>query len=135
MRILAIDFGDTRTGLAASDLSGTLTGEAWVITQTDMEKLADEIVSEITKRSVGELVLGYPKNMDGTAGFRAEKTEVFRDMLAKRTNLPITLWDERRTSFSADQILIGVGKKGKKKKNLQDAVAASLILEGYLAKR
>ena len=135
MRILAIDFGDVRTGLAVSDLSGTLTGDAWVITQRDMGKLADEIVLEIQKRTVGEIVLGLPKNMDGSFGFRAEKTKEFEAILAEKTNVPIVLWDERRTSFSADQILIGVGKKGQKKKALQDAVAASLILEGYLARR
>jgi len=135
MRILAIDFGDVRTGLAVSDLSGTLTGDAWVITQRDMEKLADEILLEIQKRTVGEIVLGLPKNMDGSFGFRAEKTKEFETILSGKTSVPIVLWDERRTSFSADQILIGVGKKGQKKKALQDAVAASLILEGYLARR
>ena len=135
MRILAIDFGDVRTGLAVSDLSGTLTGDAWVITQKNMERLADEIVMEIQKRTVGEIVLGLPKNMDGSFGPRAEKTKAFEAILAEKTSVPIVLWDERRTSFSADQILIGVGKKGQKKKALQDAVAASLILEGYLARR
>jgi len=132
MRILAIDLGDVRTGLAVSDPTGTLTGEAWVITDRNHDRLAETIIQAAVERSVGHLVLGYPKNMDGTLGPRAEKSEVFREKLTARTNLPITLWDERRTTWEAEGILLNAGKRGKKKKETVDAVAASLILEGFL---
>ena len=132
MRILAIDLGDVRTGLAVSDPTGTLTGEAWIITQRDRDRLAQQIVEEAAVRTVGEIVLGYPRNMDGTLGPRAEKSQQFKEKLEALTKLPIRLWDERRTTAEADHILMSAGKRGKKKKQVLDAVAASLILEGYL---
>ena len=73
MRSMAIDYGDARTGLAVSDLTGTLAGEAWTVKEWNAERLADTIVSEAKARGVGTFVLGYPKNMDGSAGPRAEK--------------------------------------------------------------
>jgi len=133
MRIMAIDLGDVRTGLAVSDPTGTLVGEAWTVTERNREGLIATIIQTATERGVTALVLGHPKNMDGTLGPRAEKTEAFKVELEAKTTLPITLWDERRTSAQADDILREVGKRGKRKKQLQDAVAASLILEGYLA--
>ena len=132
MRIMAIDLGDVRTGLAVSDLSGTLTGEAWIITERNIDRLAETIIQAADTRNVAQLVLGYPKNMDGTRGPRAEKSEAFREKLQSLTALPVTLWDERRTTAEADNILKDAGRRGKKKKQVLDAVAASLILEGYL---
>ena len=132
MRILAIDLGDVRTGLAVSDPTGTLTGEAWTITERNMRSLAETIIAAAAERGVGQLVLGHPKNMDGTLGPRAEKSEAFKASLETLSDLPVTLWDERRTTAEADNILMGVGRRGKKKKQAIDAVAASLILEGYL---
>ncbi|MCL2563491.1 MAG: Holliday junction resolvase RuvX [Oscillospiraceae bacterium] len=132
MRIMAIDLGDVRTGLAVSDPTGTLTGEAWTVTERNMERLAETIVGAAAERGVARLVLGYPKNMDGTLGPRAEKSEAFKARLEALTDAPVTLWDERRTTAEADNILMGIGKRGKKKKQVLDAVAAGLILEGYL---
>ena len=132
MRILAIDLGDVRTGLAVSDPRGILAGEAWIITERNQDRLAEQIIAEVTARNAGHIVLGYPRNMDGTLGPRAEKSEAFKAKLETLTDIPITLWDERRTTAEADQILINIGKRGKKKKQVLDAVAASLILEGYL---
>jgi len=132
MRILAIDLGDVRTGLAISDPTGTLTGEAWTVTERDMDRLAETVIGAAVERGVARLVLGYPKNMDGTLGPRAQKSEAFQAKLAARTDLPVLLWDERRTTAEADNILMHIGKRGKKKKQAIDAVAASLILEGYL---
>lgn len=133
MRIMAIDYGDTRTGVAVSDLGCTMAGEAWTITERDPLKLADMIMTEVRKRGVGKIVLGYPRNMDGSAGFRAEKSEEFAHLLTERGAEEVIFWDERRTTVSADTILKNAGKRGKKKKKVLDAVAASLILEGYLA--
>ena len=133
MKIMAIDLGDVRTGLAVSDPTGTLVGEAWTVTERNRARLTGAILQAAAERGVEALVLGHPKNMDGTRGPRAEKTEAFKAELEAQTSLPITLWDERRTSAQADDILREVGKRGRRKKQLQDAVAASLILEGYLA--
>lgn len=132
MKVMAIDYGDAKTGLAVSDRSGTLVGDAWVIHTRKTDVLLEKIATEVKERQVEQIVLGYPKNMDGSLGPRAEKTQDFKSQLETVLDIPIGLWDERRTSVAADQILITLGKKGKKKQGLQDAVAASLILEGFL---
>ena len=97
-----------------------------------MERMADLICEEAEKRGVERIVLGLPKNMDGTEGPRAEKSRAFRELLSVRTSLPIVLWDERRSSVEAHQILHTNGKREKNHRATVDAVAASLILEGYL---
>ena len=132
MRIMAIDYGDARIGLAVSDETATLCGEAWTLTEWNMERAADKIVQEASSRGVSCLVLGYPKNMDGTLGVRAEKSETFKKALEARSVIPVTLWDERRTTVAAHEILHANGKKMKKHRESVDAVAASLILEGFL---
>lgn len=133
MRIMAIDFGDARTGIAVSDLMNMMTGDAFVITEWNPEVIADKIAAEAKARSVGTLVLGLPKNMDGTVGERAEKCLAFSELLKEKTGLPVVMWDERRTTVDAHRILHNNGKKMKNHKKNVDAVAASLILEGYLA--
>ena len=132
MRTLAIDYGDARIGLAVSDLLGTICGEAWTLNEWNMERAAKRIAEEAKLRDVGTLVLGLPKNMDGTEGPRAEKSRQFREMLIAESGLPVILWDERRSSIEAHAILHAGGKKEKKHRKTVDAVAASLILEGYL---
>ena len=132
MRTLAVDYGDVRTGLAVSDLTGTLAGEAWTVTQTDPARMAQIIADEAAKRQVGLIVVGRPLNMDGTAGPRAEKCEAFAEMLRSLQPLEVVLWDERRTTVDALRILSDAGKKGKKQRARVDAVAATLILEGWL---
>ena len=131
MRIMAIDYGDARTGIAVSDLLGMLAGETFVITQWDPEALADTIAAEAKAREVGTLVLGLPKNMDGTEGPRAEKSRAMKALLEAR-GMTVVLWDERRTTVDAHRILHANGKREKKHKATVDAVAAALILEGYL---
>ena len=135
MRIMAIDYGDQRTGLAVSDLLGMLCGEAWTVTEWNPERLAEQISREAKSREVGTLVLGLPKNMDGSEGPRAEKCRQFKALLEEVCGLPVVLWDERRSSIEAHAILHAAGKKEKKHRKTVDAVAASLILEGYLAFR
>ena len=131
-RVLAIDYGDARTGLAFSDLLGILCGEALTLSEWNAERLADTIADMVKTRQVETLVLGLPKNMDGTEGPRAEKCRAFKALLEERTALPVVLWDERRSSIEAHNILHAVGKKEKKHKATVDAVAASLLLESYL---
>ncbi len=132
MRIMAIDYGDARTGVAVSDALNVMPGEAWVINERNAEKAADAIVAEANARSVGTIVLGYPRNMNGTFGPRAEKSELLAGMLRERTDIEIVLWDERRTTVDAHRILSEAGARGKRRKKAVDAVAATLILEGYL---
>ena len=129
---MAIDYGDARTGIAVSDSSGTLAGDAWTINDWNAESVAGKIAEEAAKRGVQALVLGYPRNMDGTAGPRAEKSEQFAKLLQQKSGLSVTLWDERRTTIDAHRILSDNGRHGKKRKQTIDAVAATLILEGYL---
>ena len=132
MRIMAIDYGDARIGLAVSDLTGMICGEAWTMEEWNMERASKRIAEEAEKREVGTLVLGLPKNMDGTEGTRAEKSRAFQALLEKDAGLPVVLWDERRSSIEAHAILHANGKREKKHRRTVDAVAASLILEGYL---
>ncbi len=132
MRTMAIDYGDARIGLAVSDLLGMLCGEAWTMEEWNMERAAVRIAEEAKKREVGTLVLGLPKNMDGTEGPRAEKSRAFRELLIAGSGLPVVLWDERRSSIEAHAILHANGRREKIHRRSVDAVAASLILEGYL---
>ena len=133
MRIMAIDYGDQRIGLAVSDLLGMLCGEAWTMNEWDMERASKRIAEEAAAREVGTLVLGLPKNMDGSEGVRAEKSREFKAMLERDSGLPVVLWDERRSTIEAHAILHAAGKKEKKHRANVDAVAATLLLEGYLA--
>ena len=133
MKIMAIDYGDAHTGIAISDRTLTLTGCSTVITAYRPDIVIAEVQKLIAEHGVTELVLGHPLNMDGTRGPRAEKAEGFAEMLRSATSLPVTLWDERRTTVEAHNILSECNYHGKKRKNTVDAVAASLILEGYLS--
>lgn len=132
MRIMGIDYGDARTGLAVSDGMNILVGEAWTLNEWNPERVADVIAQEAQKRNVGRLVLGLPKNMDGSEGPRAEKCRDFAELLRSKTDIELVMWDERRSSIEAHAILHANGKKEKKHRKTVDAVAASLILEGYL---
>ncbi len=132
MRVMAIDYGDARTGIAVSDALGMIAGETFVITQWDAEALARTIAAEAKARDVGTLVLGLPRNMDGSEGPRAEKARALAALLEAAGAPVVVLWDERRTTIDAHRILRENGKKEKKHKATVDAVAAALILEGYL---
>ena len=132
MRIMAIDYGDAHTGIAISDPTGFLTGFSTTINAYRPEVVAERIAALAKEHGVEELVLGHPINMDGTRGPRSEKAQAMKALLEETTSLPVTLWDERRTTIDAHQILMGSGKNAKKRKKVVDAVAASLILEGYL---
>ncbi len=134
-RVLGVDFGDARTGIAISDLLCSLVGTTTVIHSHNTEKTIAQICTMVKESDVGEIVVGLPKNMDGTEGARAELCREFAGMLEEATGLPVYLWDERRTTVEAHNILSQHNYHGKKRKNTVDAVAAALILEGYLAFR
>ncbi len=132
MRIMAIDYGDARTGVAISDATGLIAGFTTVIEQRNRDKVADAICILMQQHQVEELVMGFPRNMDGTEGPRAALYREFADLLQARTGMKPVLWDERRTSIDAHQILHANGRREKAHRKTVDAVAASLILEGYL---
>ena len=134
MRIMAIDYGDAHTGIAISDPTGLLTGYTTTIDAYTPQKVVAAIVDLIQTHQVDTLVLGYQKNMDGSEGPRAEKSRALKTLLEEAVGLPIVLWDERRTTVDANHILYQAGKNAKKRKKTVDAVAASLILEGYLTR-
>ncbi len=132
-RIMGVDYGDARTGIAVSDLLCSLVGSTAVIHSRNTEKTIAQICAMVKEKDVGQIVVGLPKNMDGSEGVRAELCRDFADKLKEATQLPVHLWDERRTTVEAHNILSAHNYHGKKRKDTVDAVAASLILEGYLA--
>lgn len=135
MKIMGIDYGDARTGVAISDLLCSLVGSAAVVPSRNTDKAIADIVRLAKENQVGEIVVGLPRNMDGTEGPRAELCREFAQKLGQATGLPVSMWDERRTTVEAHNILSQHNYHGKKRKDTVDAVAASLILEGYLAFR
>ena len=132
MRIMAIDYGDARRGVALSDPTGFLAGQTFLIKSRKEDVVLEELAALAQKQGAEELVMGYPRNMDGTLGPRAEKYAAFAERLKERTGLPLTLWDERRTTVDAHRILGEQGVRAKNRKDKIDSVAATLILEGFL---
>ena len=134
-KIMGIDYGDARTGVALSDLLCTIVGSTAVVPSRNTEKAIADIVRIAKDNQVGEIVVGLPRNMDGTEGPRAQICREFAEKLKEATGLPVVMWDERRTTVEAHNILSQHNYHGKKRKDTVDAVAASLILEGYLNSR
>lgn len=131
-KIMGVDYGDARTGIAISDLLCSIVGSTCVVPSRNTEKAIADIVKLANDNMVGEIVVGLPRNMDGSEGPRAEVCRAFGEQLKEATGLPVVMWDERRTTVEAHNILSEHNYHGKKRKNTVDAVAASLILEGYL---
>ena len=132
MRIMAIDYGDARTGVALSDPTGFLAGQTFLIKSRKQEVVLEELAALVQRQGAQELVMGYPRNMDGTLGPRAEKYAAFARRLEEATGLPVARWAERRTTVDAPRILGEQGVRAKNRKDKIDSVAATLILEGYL---
>lgn len=131
-RIMGIDYGDARTGVALSDLLCSIVGSTTVVPSRNQEKALADIVRIAKENEVGKIVVGLPRNMDGSEGPRAALCREFAAILGEATGLEIVMWDERRTTVEAHNILSQHNYHGQKRKNTVDAVAASLILEGYL---
>lgn len=135
MKIMAVDFGDSRTGIAVCDKSEMLASPLTVITEYNFERCAEK-VAELAKKEQAELVVvGYPKNMNNTIGERAEKCQKFAELVSELSRIPTELWDERSTTVTAHNYLNETNVRGKKRKAVVDAVAATIILETYLAYR
>lgn len=132
MIIMSVDYGDKRTGIAVCDKLEMLASPVCVITQWNQDALVDEIVKIATEKSAEEIVVGLPKNMDGSKGFRADACHELGDKIGEKTDIPVVFWDERLTTVSAHRILSENNVRGKKRKNVVDAVAAEIILQDYL---
>ena len=132
MKIMAIDYGDAHTGIAISDYTETLAGYSDTIHSRRQEEVLSGIQRLIAEHGVQLLVLGYPRNMDGTEGPRAEKCAAFGALLRQATGLEVILWDERRTTVSAAAILADNDTFGAKRKERLDSVSAAVILESFL---
>ena len=135
MRILGLDFGSKTTGVAVSDPLGITAQGVETITRKDENKLRQtcaRIEELIREYEIETIVLGYPKNMNNTSGERVEKTLAFKEMLERRTGLPVVLWDERLTTSAAEQVLMESGVRREHRKTVIDKIAAVLILQGYL---
>lgn len=133
MKIMAIDYGDARTGVAVSDAGGFIVGYTTVIPSYNLEKTLTALAELARERGAERFVVGLPRNMDGSEGERAAICRAFAAKLEESTGLTVELWDERCTTVDAHRILSDNRRFGKKRKERVDAVAASLILEGYLA--
>lgn len=135
MIILSVDYGDKRTGIAVCDKYEMLASPVCVFTEWNAEVLADKIISVANEKNAEEIVVGLPKNMDGSKGFRADACEALGDILKSKTSIPVKFWDERLTTVSAHRILSENNVRGKKRKAVVDAVAAEIILQNYIDSR
>lgn len=135
MRILAVDFGDARTGLALCDPLEMMASPVGVVQQKDPEATARQVAAEAKRLEAQEIVVGYPINMNGSLGPRSQVCREFAGRLAALVDCPVRLWDERGTTVSAIGYLNATNTRGKKRKAVVDAVAATIILDSYMAWR
>ena len=135
MIILSVDYGDKRTGIAVCDKFEMLASPVCVLTEWNAETLADKIISIANEKNAEEIVVGLPRNMDGSKGFRADACEALGELLKEKSTIPIKFWDERLTTVSAHRILSENNVRGKKRKAVVDAVAAEIILQNYIDSR
>lgn len=135
MIIMSVDYGDVRTGVAVCDKNEMLASPVKVITETDRDVLSDDIATEAVRLKAEMIVVGLPKNMDGSEGFRAEACREFASLIEEKTGIDVALYDERLTTVSAHNALNVTNTRGKKRKSVIDAVSAVMILEDYMRYR
>lgn len=135
MIIMAIDLGKARTGLAVCDKNEILASPIGTIQEKDDEKLILKILENLTSCKAEMAIIGLPKNMDGSLGESAQRAQKFAEELKEKINIPVNLWDERRTTITAHNYLNQTNTRGKKRKNIIDTLSASIILENYLEYR
>ena len=138
MRIMGLDFGSKTVGVAISDSLLVTAPGIEIIRRKEENKLRRtlaRIEELIVEYDISEIVLGLPKNMNGTEGIRAELTNEFKEKLERRTGLPVTLWDERLTTVAADKTMMESGVRRENRKDYVDMIAAVLILQGYLDRK
>ena len=135
MIIMSVDYGDVRTGVAVCDKNEILASPVTVVTEKDADMLVEKIICLAIERNVQMFVVGLPKNMDGSEGFRAQACRDFAEKLKEKSGLPAELYDERLTTVSAHNALNMTNTRGKKRKAVVDAVSAVMILEDYMSSR
>ena len=135
MIILSVDYGDKRTGIAVCDKFEMLASPVCVITEWNIDTLANKIIEVAKEKRAEEIVVGLPKNMDGSEGFRADACKELGEKLKNLTEIPVNFWDERLTTVSAHKILSDNNVRGNKRKAVVDAVAADIILQDYIDSR
>lgn len=133
-RVLGVDLGDVRTGIAVSDPSGMLAGGVGVITERNAERLAEKVAAYAGQYAVKAVVLGFPVNMDGSRSNRAERTEEFAALLRTKLTVPVELLDERCTTMLSHRILTDSGRNSRQHKAVVDTLSAEIILQNYLDK-
>lgn len=132
MIILSVDYGDRRTGIAICDKNQILASPVCVINEWNAEALADKIIEIAGENKAEKIVIGLPKNMDGSKGFRADACEQLGEIIKSKCSLPVVFWDERLTTVSAHKILSDNNVRGKKRKAVVDALSAEIILQNYI---
>lgn len=135
MRIMGLDYGSKTVGVAISDPEGIIASGIEIIRRKDENKLRQtlaRIEELIGEYEVGEIVLGWPKNMNNTEGFRVELTSEFKEKLERRTGLPVHIYDERLTTVIADKTMMEAGVRRENRKDFVDKIAATIILQDYL---
>jgi putative Holliday junction resolvase len=132
MKILAVDLGTVRTGLAVSDPTELIASPVGTVIEGNTDVLIERVAAAAHEQEVIEIIVGHPRNMDGSCGASAKRCEEFAELLGIKTGLPVQLWDERMTTKSAISILNEANTRGKKRKAVVDTVAATVILQDYL---
>ena len=135
MKIMAVDFGDSRTGIAICDRGELLASPVCVIEEKHFPTTVQKTAQQVQEQGAERIVVGHPLNMDGSKGPRAQLCEEFAQQLGELVSVPVVLWDERRTTIDAHNILFNNGQNARKRKKTVDAVAAALMLEGYLTRK
>ena len=135
MIILSVDYGDRRTGIAVCDKLEMLASPVCVLNEWNADTLSKKIVDIALEKKAEQIVVGLPRNMDGSKGFRAEACEELGALIKSKCEIPVTFWDERLTTVSAHRILSENNVRGKKRKSVVDAVAAEIILQNYIDSR
>ncbi len=135
MIIMSVDYGDKRTGIAICDKLEMLASPVGVLVEWNAQALAEKIVATANEKKAETIVVGLPKNMDGSKGFRADACEQLGALIKEITEIPVVFWDERLTTVSAHRILSENNVRGKKRKAVVDSVAAEIILQDYIDSR
>ena len=135
MKIMAVDYGDSRTGLAMCDKSEILASPLTIIHEKDFDRCAEAVAQAAVENKAEMLVVGNPINMNGTEGVRSEKCRLFADRLRELVDVDVVMWDERSSTVTAIGYMNDVNKRGKKRKEVLDSAAAAVILDSYLAYR
>lgn len=132
MIMLSVDYGDRRTGIAVCDKNQILATPVCVINEWNADTLADKIIALAEEKRAEKIVIGLPKNMDGSKGFRADACEELGNIIKSKCSIPVVFWDERLTTVSAHKILSDNNVRGKKRKAVVDALSAEIILQNYI---